>query len=84
MLMKATPGRIVHFYGTVPDNNGIGHGPFAAMVTQVFHDAAGDVTYCNLKVFRPTAADHIVGSVAELGSTHHVEGAHYWEWPPRS
>jgi hypothetical protein len=77
LQMKATVGRIVHFYNKMLDsnaNNGIGHGPYAAIVTQDF----GSGPYVNLKVL-PYGNAWDEGSVSEK-----TEGAtRYWEWPPR-
>lgn len=90
--MQATVGRIVHFYSqTVADRNphqpgygynGVGAGPYPALVTQVFTDTDGTVTYCNLKVFPPFAPPFDEGSVAEYQSQHYHPGR-AWVWPPR-
>lgn len=83
--MTPSVGRIVHAY--VPtgsaDSNGVRTGPFAALITQVFN-SGDEVTYCNLKVFRPFAPDLDIGSVPEKGSRFHSDGGSYWEWPPRA
>ncbi len=89
MLKKASIGQIVHFYSqTVADRspsqpgngfNGIGAGPYTAIVTQTFEDGDG-VTYCNLKVFPPFSPPFDEGSVAERDSKHFQPGR-YWEWP---
>lgn len=89
--MKPTIGRIVHFYSqTVADRNprepgrgfnGMGLGPYPAMITQVFEDGQGNVTYCNLKVLPPFSPPFDEGSVAEK-DTAHYQASRYWEWPP--
>jgi hypothetical protein len=99
MLMRASVGRIVHFYNESlatgaspnpgsagPGYNGVGAGPYAAIVTQVFSDAEGNVTYCNLKVLPPFAPPFDEGSVSEKASTitNGLATSRYWEWPPRS
>ena len=97
MLMKASVGRMVHFHapnwadqackpGSVgPGYNGMGAGPYAAVVTQVFTDADGNVTFCNLKVLVPFATPVDVGSVPEKDTAlHSTSGQSHWEWPPRS
>lgn len=90
--MKPTIGRFVHFYSqTVADRNpnqpgygynGLGRGPYPALVTQLFTDGDGNITYCNLKVFPPFAPPFDEGSVAEKDSTYYQPGR-FWEWPPR-
>lgn len=87
MLKKPTVGRSVHFYSEAVANrpsgggrgfNGVGAGPYAAVVTQVFTDDDGNVTYCNLKVFPPFAPPFDEGSVSEGADK--CPGR-YWEWP---
>ena len=76
--MKPTVGRIVHFYNeALPPNanNGIGVGPYAAIVTQVFSSGP----YVNLKVL-PYGNAWDEGSVSE--KTEGIVGR-YWIWPPR-
>jgi hypothetical protein len=82
--MKATVGRIVHFYSTTIASigngyglNGQGAGPYPAVVIQTF--SSGD--YINLKVLGWGKDAWDEGSVSE-----HVEGGpldRYWVWPPR-
>lgn len=84
--MSATPtvGRIVHFHSDAVANrdqrqpgygyNGMGAGPYPAIVTQVF-DA-----YVNLKVLPPFSPPFDEGSVSEGADK--CPGR-YWEWPPR-
>jgi hypothetical protein len=85
--MKATVGRVVHFYSDAMANknpanpgyglNGQGAGPYVATVTQVF--AGSD--YVNLKVIGWGVDAWDEGSVSEGP----VDGEHrrYWVWPPR-
>lgn len=89
--MKPTVGRVVHFYSDhLPDQgfgaggfNDQGKGPYAAVVTQVFNNDDGSVSYANLKVSPPFSAPFDEGSVPEKGSTYDTTGSRYWEWPPR-
>lgn len=82
MLQSPTVGRIVHFYNESLDtgaNNGVGWGPYAATIVQVFDDHQGDGDpYVNLAVTRPFADPAVVfeGSVKRTG-------ARRYEWPPR-
>lgn len=82
-------GRIVHFYSDAVANrdqrqpgngfNGMGSGPYPAIVTQVSKDGER-VTYVNLKVLPPFAPPFDEGSVSEGAAN--CPGR-YWEWPPR-
>lgn len=75
---KPTVGDSVHFYeeGYSPSaNNGMGAGPYAAKVTQVFDDIGDGDPYVNLTVFPPFAAPFYEGSVKR-------SGARRYEWPP--
>lgn len=79
MSDKPTVGRIVHFYDSSLStiaNNGTGHGPYAAVITQVFDGAK----YANLKVLP-------YGNPWDEGSVSHQDDApecpRYWVWPPR-
>jgi len=79
--MKPTVGRIVHYYTTSEGlhYNGVGEGPYAALITQVFGEA--DDSYANLRVFPPFAESFDSGSVRHKdfdGDT-----GRYWVWPPR-
>jgi hypothetical protein len=67
-MTKPAVGTVVHFYDPTRIFNGVNGGPFAAMVTQVFTDAAGEVTYANLYVMPPFAPAYDAGSVCEKGS----------------
>ena len=90
MLKKLSVGRIVHFYSHIVADknprqpgygyNGVGAGPYPALVTQVFTDAQGNITYANLKVFPHGAPPFDEGSVAERDGPHFQPGR-YWEWP---
>jgi hypothetical protein len=75
--MKATVGRVVHFYDHSLNINGQGAGPYAAMVTQLFPGS----DYINLTVFAPFEVIQ-AGSVAHEDSPHGAQGR-YWAWPPR-
>lgn len=88
-MQAPSVGRIVHFYSQAVANrdsrqpgygfNGVGVGPYPALVTQVFKD--GDrVTYINLKVFPPFAPPFDEGSVSEGEAN--CPGR-YWDWPTR-
>jgi hypothetical protein len=57
--------------------NGVGAGPYAAVVTQVFTDSSGNVMFCNLKVFPPFAPPFDEGSVSEGAESC---PARYWTW----
>lgn len=92
--MKASVGRIVHLHSSAIATCGVNHsgingqgaGPYAAIITQVFTDAEGEVTYCNLTAFPPFADPQVFGSVPEKGSTFDMsnDDTHfYWCWPPR-
>jgi len=90
MTAKPTVGRVVHFYSEAVANrspgnpsyghNGMGAGPYPAIVTQVFTDGQGNVTYVNLKVLPPFAPPFDEGSVSE--GAEKCPGR-YWTWPPR-
>lgn len=88
--MKATVGRIVHFYSEAIANknpanpgyglNGQGAGPYAATVQQVI--PGGE--YVNLKVIGWGVDAWDEGSVSELPEG--VDGSvlgRFWQWPPR-
>jgi hypothetical protein len=92
--MKATVGRIVHFYSDAIANknpanpgyglNGQGAGPYVATVIQAF--PGGE--YVNLKVIGYGVEAWDEGSVSEgvmaEGTGNHVgEHARFWVWPPR-
>jgi hypothetical protein len=75
--MKASIGRIVHFYTSDPSGEG---GPFAAIVTNV-HDVAGQ--FVNLVYFPHYGNSGIPqGSVYEK-SHEHATSQMYWVEPPR-
>jgi hypothetical protein len=73
-----TVGRIVHYYTTDASRHrdGIGQGPYAALVVRV-HDA--DAGVVNLRVF--TSDDFSPSSVERKRSNGQGQ---YWEWPPRA
>jgi hypothetical protein len=87
MIQKPSVGRIVHFYVSAPElqSNGVGDGPYAAIITQVFArdpSGAADIdSYVNLKVFMP------FGEVRDHGSVRHKDfdgdTGRYWVWPER-
>lgn len=90
MLKKASVGASVLFYSQItadknPQHPGYGFngqkaGPYAAVVTQVFTDGEGEITYVNLKVFPPFAPPFDQGSVAEVG--HRLAQPNLcWTWP---
>lgn len=76
MNVAGAVGHIVHFYNfnlSSDANNGIGVGPYAAIVTQAFNGG-----YLNLKIL-PYGNPWDEGSVQKKG-----EGpmTRYWDWPP--
>lgn len=75
--MKATVGRIVHFYDrnkSADANNNIGQGPYAAIVSQVFSPSCANLLIVGY-------AGVVWGESSVLEQT---EGAtKYWCWPPR-
>lgn len=80
-------GRIVHFYSQEyvertggEGYNGMGAGPYTALVTQVHKDGNGDVTYVNLAVQPPFANAIHEGSVAHT-SYRHADARRWWAWP---
>ena len=92
--MKATVGRIVHFYSDAIANkdparpgyglNGQGAGPYVATVMQTFPDGP----YANLKVIGWGTEAWDEGSVSEgtmsADTGNHVPaGGRFWVWPPR-
>lgn len=86
MSQKQSVGRIVHFFtkDRLNQYNGVGEGPYAAIITQVFTDGGGEVgpqSYVNMKVFTP------FGEPRDEGSVRHkdVDGdqGRYWTWPER-
>jgi hypothetical protein len=80
--MKPTVGRIVHFYDhTLPPggHNGVGPGPYAAIVTQTFVDSG----YINLMVMPPEMPPFSRGSVLESPTPYRGTYDRYWVWPPR-
>jgi len=82
-LQRPTVGRAVHFFNTsnAPSaNNGVGAGPYHAVVTQTFPDGEGNVGYVNLIVFPPFAEPFHEGSVSQNGDK---GSSRYWEWPAR-
>lgn len=84
--MNPTVGRIVHFYDETlaqqrhhprqggVDLNGVGAGPYPALVLQVFDDGHS----LNLLV-HGWGGDWREGSVA----SGHTNSQRYWTWPPR-
>lgn len=85
MSTKMIPsvGRTVHYYSSSWDYNGVGAGPYAAIITQVFENPADPASaYCNLTVFLPSGAPLNVGSVPQQGTMHDF-GAQHWCQPPR-
>ncbi len=78
--MKPTVGRIVHYYtDNGASHNGVGCGPYAAIITQVFGE--GVDAYANLKVLPPFAESFDSGSVRHKDFD--GDSGRYWEWPPR-
>lgn len=80
--MKPSVGRIVHFYskqrGSQGGINGVGEGPYPAIVTQIFKSGE-EIRFVNLKVFPPFAVPFDEGSVSEQEEC----PDRYWAWPPR-
>lgn len=78
-----TVGRIVHYYShALPPsaNNGMGAGPYAAVVVQTFPGSP----YVNLKVLVPFGEDIDAGSVSEKPAEAGPSDDRYWMWPPRA
>lgn len=79
-------GRIVHFFSQEQaardDNNGMGAGPYLALVTQVSKNEDGVVTFVNLAVMPPFRETFHEGSVAHLTASH-ADPARYWLWPEK-
>lgn len=73
--MKPTVGRIVHFYTKDVGfwGNGVGEGPYAAIVTRVWSDNC-----VNLTVFPDCGNPYTLSSV-----TNKVDDWNWWAWPPR-
>lgn len=69
----------VHYFTDNPkeQRNGVGRGPYAAVVTQVF---ANDV--CNLKILPPMGPDFDAGSVEPETAASGVPRGRFWA-PPR-
>ena len=75
--MKATIGRIVHFYDYTRPRDASGKaGPFAAIVT-----ADGDDDRVSLTVFPAGYPPISVFNVAHEDVPHH--DGQFWTWPPR-
>lgn len=80
--MKASVGRIVHFYTKNVSRhfNGQGEGPYVAVITQVLEDGP----YSNLKVFPPFGEPYDEGSVTyDPAGRDSIEPGRCWCWPPR-
>lgn len=79
---KPTVGRIVHFFtkNTAHHYNGMGEGPYAAMIVQPHGDRCA-----SLQVFPPFAHDYQVGSVP-LDDSPDASGdcVNRWRWPDRA
>jgi len=77
--MKASVGRVVHYFTKIQDQhvNGAGDGPYAAIVTQVFPGS----DFVNLKVFAPFVEPRCIGSVREKSVA--GDDAVWWEWPAK-
>lgn len=82
--MKATVGRIVHFYSDAIAGpagyglNGQGAGPYPAIVQQTFSGP-----YVNLKVLGWGREAWDEGSVSEGTGNEEAGSRRYWVWPPR-
>ena len=77
--MKPSVGRIVHYFTEDPREhvNGVGAGPYAAIVTQVFPES----DFVNLTVLAPFQPQQCVGSVREKSLA--GVATSWWEWPAR-
>lgn len=75
-MIQPTVGRIVHFYTKDASRqfNGVGEGPYAAVIAQVHNDRCASLT-----VFPPFAAPYSAGSVM----IDDVSGWQHFVWPPR-
>lgn len=80
-------GRVVHYYtrDTNKQSRGVGAGPYAAVITQVFGVEDGSVSsLVNLKVSPPNRDGYHVGSVHGEGGDTPLSDLHsWWIWPPR-
>lgn len=77
-------GRVVHYYtrDTQKQARGVGLGPYAAVITQVFGVEDGSVsTLVNLTVTPPHADSYRVESVHGDGAD--ADLTSWWVWPPR-
>ena len=74
--MKPSVGRIVHFHTTNKDrqSNGVGVGPYPAIITRVWSDSC-----VNVKVLPDCAPPFDSTSVCLEESA----GSAWWSWPPR-
>lgn len=89
-VAEPSVGRIVHFWSHEFAQqtehgggfNGMGVGPYAALVTQVFKNDQGVVTYCNLAVQVPFNTAIHEGSVAHP-SQPFADRRRWWTWPER-
>ena len=84
-MTKPTVGRTVHYYTKNPTQqfNGIGEGPYAAIITQVHGE--GDNPYVSVIVFPPFAQPYTQGSIHHMADneffrTGEING---FAWPPR-
>ena len=78
--MKPSVGRILHFYtkDTAKQFNGVGEGPYAAIVSQVHGDHCASLT-----VFPPFAAPFSAGSVMLEEQPADSDSYQRCGWPPR-
>jgi hypothetical protein len=75
MLMKPTVGRVVHVFtkDTTKQFNGMGEGPYAGVITQVFSDEC-----VNIRVFPSFGEPWETASCLQ-----NVGGYNRWAWPDR-
>lgn len=89
-MFRPSIGRIVHFYNTAlasHENNGIGRGPYAAIITQVFGEpmTITDNPHVDLKVLT-SSGDFYATSVRQQGGEDEADrpdDSRYYEEPPR-
>ena len=76
-MTKPTVGRVVHFYTSqmLHQSNGLGEGPYAAIISQVHSDPCVSLT-----VFPPFIPPYSASNVME-GTAQ--DSGNRWCWPPR-
>lgn len=80
VIPQLSVGRIVHYYtsDTSKHFNGIGAGPYPAIVTQTFGPHTG-----NLKVIAGFGGEDYHATSISANLPGGIQYPNYWEWPPR-